>query len=98
MSETIEYEIEYITPTNEEEYINVEFEGSLITENDGIGGYEYWGFKGYDEGEDYLVCEEITWDKSLYNEHENATIKQFVNENYDKIADKIIDTFEKSHR
>ena len=27
-------------------------------ENNGIGAYEYWGAKGYDEGEDYVIIEE----------------------------------------
>jgi hypothetical protein len=27
-------------------------------ENDGIGAYEFWGFRGYDKGTDYLVIED----------------------------------------
>jgi hypothetical protein len=29
----------------------------ISMENDGIGAYEYWGFKGYDHGHDYMLCE-----------------------------------------
>ena len=31
-------------------------------ENDGIGGYEFWGMRGYDKGTDYAVVTDITLD------------------------------------
>lgn len=78
----------------EELDIEVELYCSLITENDGIGGYEYMGHKEYDAGEDYLVVEEMTWDKSLYTEEENKIIQEEINKNWDKISEKVIDNFD----
>ena len=37
----------------------IECEFSVDIENDGIGPYEYWGFKCYDYGTDYAVLDEI---------------------------------------
>lgn len=36
-------------------------EFTMTVENDGIGDYEYWGFKGYDAGVDYFVLDEIEY-------------------------------------
>lgn len=66
----------------------------FTVENDGIGSYEYFGFKGYDNGTDYLHLEEINWDKSLYTAEQNKLIWDWVNENagdegcpYQKLCD-----------
>ncbi len=32
----------------------------IVWDNDGIGSYEYWGFKGYDKGRDYISEFHIT--------------------------------------
>ena len=78
----------------EEIDIEVELSCYLIKENDGIGSYEYWGSREYDAGEDYIVVEEMKWDKSLYTEEQNNIIQEEVNKNWDKISDHVIDNFD----
>ena len=80
-----------------EEYdLYVELECECITQNDGIGSYEYWGSQEYDAGEDYLICEHIEWDKEDYTEEQNAAIDKYLEENFCKIADKAIEKFDPS--
>lgn len=56
---TIEaYEFENRTFTLDVSY---EFEW----ENDGIGGYEYWGAKGFDKGNTYAVVEDYSIDYAV---------------------------------
>ncbi len=52
-----------------------------IVENNGIGAYEYWGAKGYDEGVDTLLIEEpsivsikLPWANRLLNKIGNDII------------------------
>jgi hypothetical protein len=46
--------------------VNLYFECEIIAsvdyciQNDGIGNYEYFGFKGNDRGEDYILLENIS--------------------------------------
>ena len=59
---------------------DIEFEGEPQWENDGIGSYEYWGSRGYDNGRDYVSFEQNglpTWDKSKYNDDENEAIELY---------------------
>lgn len=53
---------EYLTTVTDlngsEHDIKIEFEFDI--ENDGIGPYEFWGAKGYDYGNDYMVINEVT--------------------------------------
>lgn len=74
----------------EEHDLEVVLDCSCTTENDGIGSYEYWGSKGYDKGVDYLICENMTWDKSLYTEEQNAIIDQYIDANYEKLSDAVV--------
>jgi hypothetical protein len=50
--EDVVYQVEEVV-----EEIMSSIEPSCYVENDGIGSYEYWGCRGYDEGTDYLVVE-----------------------------------------
>lgn len=52
--------------------------------NSGIGSYEFWGFKDYDKGHDYV--DEIQWDTDLYTDIENDLIREYVIDNFDSIA------------
>lgn len=38
----------------------IEARVDFSVQNDGIGSYEYWGFKGYDAGTDYIEVEDVT--------------------------------------
>ena len=80
----------------EEHDIEVQLDCECITENSGIGSYEYWGSKEYDAGEDYLVCENITWNKNEFTEEQNNIIEKYVKEHFDEIADEAIDDFDPS--
>ena len=51
-------------------YINdheIYFSIEMSIKNDSIGRYEWWGSKGYDRQEDYLVIDEISELYLLYN-------------------------------
>ncbi len=53
-----------------------------IVENDGIGPYEYWGFKGVDHGTNYITIEENSF----------VTVKTVIsNRLLEKVADYLID-------
>lgn len=57
-------------------------------ENDGIGSYEYWGFKGYDKGTDYLVVENVKLIKNdTYSEEDVKYIEKHIKENYETICE-----------
>jgi hypothetical protein len=56
--------------------LNIDFVIDYYIDNDGIGDFEYAGFKGYNKGSDYPVVEGIEWDKSLYSDQQNAEIKK----------------------
>lgn len=70
---------------NEKGIFDIPCEVEYIIENSGIGGYEYWGFKGYDEGYDYITIENITPicdDIDILND-----VKNYIEKNY-KYIDK----------
>jgi len=71
------YEIEY-KDGDEIKYLNVDFEASPRIENDGIGCYEFWGYKGFDKGHNYVDLDgDPVWDETLYTDEENRIIKEF---------------------
>lgn len=108
---TVKYEIEYVKLTdgsykfenisdfdyffNDYNILIVEFEGYPKWENDGIGSYEYWGFREYDHGHDYLSFESAddpTWNESKHTQEENNIIQEFMNTiGYDIICKKLCD-------
>ena len=57
--------------------------------NDGIGGYEFWGSRGYDQGVNYLELNRVNWDTSLYSEKENKSILDWVVHNWDGIEKEV---------
>lgn len=83
---TIPIEIEYKNEAGEFDYVTVDFTGSVISENSGIGSYEYAGIRGFDKGEDYLVCEEITWEKEEYTDVHNKVIQHYLDNHFDEVA------------
>lgn len=60
----------------------VEFEP--IYAYDGIGGYEFWGFTGYDKGQKYI--DDFTWDESKWSDEENEAIKEYLYDHFDEIV------------
>jgi hypothetical protein len=91
---TVASEFEFEDMSTEEEWLNVEFYGDASVENDGIGSYEYWGFKGYDKGHNYFIVENITWDKSKYTEQQNQEINKYLENNWDEVHDQLCDVAE----
>ena len=81
-------EIYRLLDINSEEK-EIEFFCDYEIQNDGIGSYEFWGSKEFDKGIDYVVLEEVTWDKNLYSERENNIIKDWVTENWKSIKKEI---------
>ena len=81
MSTTHEIEI----PLKDDLTLLVEISGDAKWENDGIGPYEYWGFKGFDHGHTYLVIEEITWDKEQFTQEENQIIEIYISKNFEEL-------------
>ncbi len=58
------------------EDFDIDFVIDYYIENDGIGGYEYGGCRGYHAGSDYPIVEGVEWDLSLYSDEQNAEIKR----------------------
>jgi len=84
------FEIDYQHPDEQWDSLVVEYIGYMRMENDGIGGYEYWGSTGYDKGNDYYECDEVHWDKSLYNDFQNDVINKYLRDNWEKVTEKLI--------
>lgn len=84
---TIEKEHEIETDIEDEDIIVVEFIYTISKENDGIGSYEFHGSRGYDSGSDYMVIEDIEWDKSKHSDRENEVIQKYLDKNFSSLAE-----------
>jgi hypothetical protein len=49
----------WITLDEDFNEMDIEVEVTYSLENTGIGGYEYWGSKEFDKGQDYIEIEDI---------------------------------------
>jgi hypothetical protein len=65
-----------------EEYLEIEFDCELHPENDGIGSYEFWGSSYYDAGTNYLVLDELKWDKTQFTDKQNDIIEKHIDNNW----------------
>jgi len=73
----------------EDDYREVEFTGNPHKCDDGIGSYEYFGFRGNDS-RTYVSCEDtIDWDRKLYSDSENAIIEKHLEKNEEEIDKKL---------
>lgn len=83
-------------------FVNVEFEAEPQWENDGIGGYEFWGSREYDMGKNYVSLEQNgypTWDKEKHTPDENDAIYLFTQSpDFDKLCDKFCTIYAKENR
>ncbi len=84
---TVEKEHEIETDIEDEDIIVVEFIYTVSKENDGIGSYEFHGSRGYDSGTDYIVVEDIEWDKSSHTDRENEVIQKYLDKNFSSLAE-----------
>jgi len=74
--------------------IEIELECSVVSCNDGIGSYEYWGSREYDAGENYADIDDIKWDKSKYTHQQNEIIQEEINKNWDEITYEALQKFD----
>jgi hypothetical protein len=58
------------------EELEIDFQVNFYIENDGIGGHEYGGCRGYHVGSDYPVVDGVEWDVDLFDTYQNAEIKK----------------------
>ena len=65
-------------------------------ESDGIGSYEFWGQRGYDAGITYVEIDEITpiFEPEDTDEYKSNILK-FIEDNYDKSAEKFAEQIKK---
>lgn len=63
-----------------------------IEKDEGIGGYEYWGFREYDAGSGELFVSDLDWDNKKFSKEDNEIISNYIDENRDEIEDKIIES------
>lgn len=70
------------------DYINVEFQIDACYGNLGIGGYEFWGFRGYDEQMGWEI-DDVKWNRERYAPHINLIIDRYVEKNMDSILDEM---------
>ena len=71
-------------------YEDVEVEYDYDIYWDGIGSYEYWGFRGYDKGNECCDIDNITLVKNEeYTEEDVKYIEKYISENYEKISEKL---------
>jgi len=59
-------------------------------ENDGIGSYEFWGFKGYDAGQDYPEIDSIypCFEDQYFEE--TALILEYIDKYYSAFEEEIL--------
>lgn len=75
---------------NEAYSLDVEFTGEPHSVDVGEDGGEFWGFKYLSTIEIVQSCEDtIEWDKSIYNESQNAIIDKYLEDNYEDVDEKI---------
>jgi hypothetical protein len=67
---------------------NVDVEVEADGGYDGIGSYEFWGFKGYDKGHFNLDIEEIKPQFAGETEEEKKVILKYIEDNFDTLAKK----------
>jgi hypothetical protein len=62
--------------------LDVEVEVSYAWENSGIGSYEYWGSKEYDQGYDYIEIDNIDV-LNIENGELLSKINRFIDNNWE---------------
>lgn len=88
------HEIEFKNAAGDWDFFEAEFEAFPRWENDGIGGYEYWGAKGFDAGQNYVSLEyygDPTWDKTRYTAAQNALIEGMSAEEWKRLCERFCD-------
>jgi hypothetical protein len=78
----------WITLDEDFDEMDVEVEGTYSLQNTGIGSYEYWGFKEFDEGHDYIEIEDIEV-LNIEDAELLFRINRFIDNNWDTYSKQI---------
>jgi hypothetical protein len=70
----------------------IEVEVDWAVENDGIGPYEYWGYKCFDKGENYLVIESVCPVFTNESHELQDAITRYIDDNFKTIISTLNDT------
>jgi hypothetical protein len=73
----------------DEEEKEVEFYCDYEIANTGIGSYELWGSKQFDDGHDHAIVGKAKWDESLFSGLENQIIANWVAKNKIRIEEDV---------
>ena len=87
-----EYWNESICIPNGDNEIEIDVKIKFIWENDGIGPYEYWGFKCFDKGNDYVLIEDI---QPVFKDEDEATrkiVQDYIDMNEESLAERFSET------
>ena len=80
------------------EPFDVEISAEAGWENDGIGSYEWHGYKGNDPGTDYMVLKtNPTWDSSRLTPEQNQAMFSIPKETWTNIWDTLIEKAEREY-
>ena len=63
-----------------EDILHVEFTAEMISQNDGIGSYEFGGSR--------WTIDKLSWDYDSYTKEQNAAISAYIDENWAEIDEK----------
>ncbi len=76
----------------EVEGIETEIEVSTEVEwvDNGIGAFEYWGYKATHIQIDPEITGEVIWDMTLYSTLENLKIQKHIEENFSAIEEELL--------
>lgn len=58
--------------------VDIEVDIDYAVENNGIGPYEYWGFKGYDKGQDCVNIYSTEWNKTGFSPEEIEIVEEAI--------------------
>ena len=92
----MQYHTDFYAEIGEEE-IKIELTLSYTKENNGIGEYEFWGFKGNDKGMDYADIYEYSWDKSNFTDEQNKEIETQIENNISKLESEIEESWKEDY-
>jgi len=79
----MEYTLYYLDQQGEEWEITLEVE--YETSNDGIGPYEFWGFRGFDKGNLCVDISKISYDKDGLSQEEIDLIEKQIQKEMEDI-------------
>jgi hypothetical protein len=94
MNETFTLRVELFNGKSVEVDVTCDF----IIENNGIGSYEHFGFRGFDRGVDCAVIEGTSWNKTEFTADENDLIDAAVDKNLPIWEDEIVERKSQNNR